>query len=271
MVLTPLKDKTATVVAHALVTHLFCPFSTPCVILSDNSAEFWNAVVSKICSQFGIKQTFTVVYHPASNGLDERANRKILEVLCPTVNEILDNWEGWLQHVAASLNSSVNDSTGKSPHYILCGVEKHLPQQPLYNTDNYTQQQLHVFGKIRASVRSKLKATKMEMMANQNNRAILVSFKPRDNVMIQRLERMSKLSPKFVGPYRIIRYVYGNKYEVMEPNTNVTLVIHSDRLKKMPSCPNSPLAVDSIPKEQANTHREQVTQASHTYNLRPRH
>ncbi len=57
----------------------------------------------------------------------------------------------------------------------------------------------------------------------------------------------------------------------MELNTNVTLVIHSDRLKKKPSCSNSPLAADSVPEEQANTRREQVTQVSHTYNLRPRH
>ncbi len=91
VVLAPVKDKTATVVAHALVAHLFCPFSTPRVILSDNGAEFWNAVVSEIFSQFGIKQTFTAAYHPASNGLVERANRKILEVLRPIVNELLGN------------------------------------------------------------------------------------------------------------------------------------------------------------------------------------
>ncbi len=125
MVLATLKDKTATGVAHVLVTHLFCPFSTERVIMSDNGAEFRNAVVSEICSQFGITQTFTVAYHPASNALVERANRKILEVLRPIVNE-LDNWEDWLPHVAASLNSSVNDSTGISPHYILFGVEKRL-------------------------------------------------------------------------------------------------------------------------------------------------
>ncbi len=150
-VLAPLKDKTAILVAHALVTHLFCPFSTPRAILSDNGAEFRNAVVFEICSQFGIKQTFAAAHHPASNGLVERANRKILEVLRPIVNE-LDNWGDWLPHVATSLNSSVNDSTGKSPHYILYGVENRLPydlltspQQPVYNTDNYAQQQLHVF------------------------------------------------------------------------------------------------------------------------------
>ncbi len=90
--------------------------------------------------------------------------------------------------------------------------------------------------------------------------------------MILQAERKWKLSPKFVGPYRIVRYVYGNKIEVMEPNTNVTLVIYSYWLKKMPWCSNSPLAADSVSEEQADTRREQVTQqASHTYNLRPRH
>ncbi len=90
--------------------------------------------------------------------------------------------------------------------------------------------------------------------------------------MIQQPERKSKLSPKFMGPYRIVHYIYGNKFEVMEPNTNVTLVIQSDRLKKMLSCSDSPLAADNVPVDQSETHRVQVTQqASHTYNLRPRH
>ncbi len=150
--LAPLKDKTATVVAHALVTHLFCPFSTPRVIMSENGAEFRNAMVSEICSQFGVKEILTA-YYPAPNGLAEMANRKILEVLRPIVNELLDNWEDWLPHVAASLNSSSNDSTGKSLYYILFGIEKRLPydlltspQQPVYNADNYTQQHMLFWG-----------------------------------------------------------------------------------------------------------------------------
>ncbi len=119
LVLAPLKDKTATQVAHALVKHLFCPFSIPRVMLSGNGAEFRNAVVLEICSQFRITQSFTVAYHPASNGFVERGKRKFCEVLWPIVNDLLDNWENWLPQVAASINSSVNDSIGKSPHYIL--------------------------------------------------------------------------------------------------------------------------------------------------------
>ncbi len=86
-------------------------------------------------------------------------------------------------------------------------------------------------------------------MAYQHKRAIPVNFKLGDTVKIQQQERKSKLSPNFVGPYRIVRYVYRNKFQVMEPNFNITLVIHSDRAKKMPSCSDSPFAAGSIPVE----------------------
>ena len=50
VVLAPIKTKTATSIAQALVTHLFCPYSTPRVLLSDNGAEFHNAIITEICS-----------------------------------------------------------------------------------------------------------------------------------------------------------------------------------------------------------------------------
>ncbi len=86
VVLAPLKDKTAGAVAHALITNMFCPYSTPRVLLSDNGTEFCNALLEKICKQFNIKQTFTVTYHPASNGLVERANRKVLDASRPVAH-----------------------------------------------------------------------------------------------------------------------------------------------------------------------------------------
>ncbi len=81
VVLAPVKDKSPKSVAHALITHLICPFSTPRVLLSGNGTEFRNQLLEEICKQFGIKQCFIVSYHPASNGLVERTNRKIFR--CP--------------------------------------------------------------------------------------------------------------------------------------------------------------------------------------------
>ncbi len=69
VVLAPVKDKSAKSIAHALIMHPICPFYTPTVLLSDNETEFRNKLLEEICKQFGIKQCFTVSYHPAKNGL----------------------------------------------------------------------------------------------------------------------------------------------------------------------------------------------------------
>ncbi len=99
-----------------------------------------------------------------------------------------------------------------------CRVEKRVhydlltsTPQPVYNIENYSQQQIHVFSKIHSSVREKLTATKAEKAMKQHKRAMPVNIKQGDHVMIQRPERKSKFSPKFIGPFRVVRYVHGNK------------------------------------------------------------
>ncbi len=170
VVLAPLQDKSAKSVAHALITHLICPFSTSKVLFSDNETEFWNQLLEEICKQFGTKQCFTVSYHPASNGLVERANRKILDVLLPVVRGLLHTWEDWLPYVAASINSRICESIGQSSHYIIFGVEKRLPYDLLssshsraYNVDDYPKSQLKVFSDIHSNVRERLQETSEAM------------------------------------------------------------------------------------------------------------
>ncbi len=101
-VLAPLTNKSATTVAHALVSHLICPYTTPRVLLSDNGTEFRNQILQDSCTQFSIKQKFITAHHPASNGLVERTNRKILEILRHLERKFHEAWEDWLSHVAAS-------------------------------------------------------------------------------------------------------------------------------------------------------------------------
>ncbi len=54
VVLAPLRDKSAATVAHALVSHLICPYTTPRVFLTDNGTEFKNQVLADICAQYGV-------------------------------------------------------------------------------------------------------------------------------------------------------------------------------------------------------------------------
>ncbi len=128
-------------------------------------------------------------HHPASNGLAERTNRKILKILRHLAGQFHETWEDWLSHVAASIDGSINSSTGKRPHYILYGFDECLPYDvlvhspaPLYS-DEYSKLQLHCFQKIHNSVCEKLKVSREEMLRKQHSQAKQVNIDVGDSVM----------------------------------------------------------------------------------------
>ena len=280
VILAPLKNKSANAVAHALVTHLFCPYTTPQVLLSDNGTEFKNEILQQICQQYHIKQTFVSVQHPASNGLVERANKKILDVLRHVVSQLNDSWQDWLPHVASSINGSINASTGKTPHYIIYGTEKRLPYDvllqprvPVYSLEDYAKNQLRAFQIIHESVRRNLQASRVEMIQRQHTSATPVTLQVNDIVYKSTPDRQSKLNAKFTGPYRVIERLQGNKFKIFCPDSQISEVVHVDRLKKTNI--NVPVTPSSTPPSSSSTSHlpEQTTQPSATsshYNLRAR-
>ncbi len=82
-----------------------------------------NKIIRDICLQFIIKQIFVTIHHPASNGLVDLTNRKILEIL----RRFQESLESWLSHVAVCIKNSVISFTDEDPHYILFGYDQRLP------------------------------------------------------------------------------------------------------------------------------------------------
>ena len=276
-VLVPLKDKTAGEVAHALVTKVFLVHSAPKVLLSDNGGEFRNALLNEICSQYQITQAFITAYHAASNGLSERANKKVLEAIRPIVGPLHSTWEDWIPHVASSINSSVCESTGFSPHFILYGCELRLPydlldspSSPVYNVEDYSKAHLKVFADIHKQVRNQLTLSKAALCTKQHKIAAPIELKAGDKVMVLASERRSKLSPKFIGPRVIVKQLHGNKFEVLDPLTNTTQHIHNDHLKRtdtpLPTTNPARTQTQSLPKADD----QGKSSPTHSYSLRQR-
>ncbi len=118
VVLAPLLNKSALTVAHAIVSYLICPYTTPRVLISDNGMEFKNQILADICSQYNIKQTFITVHHPASNCFAERTNRKYLR----SYGTLQDTYRkpGKIDFRKSQLLlMAVNSSTEKTHHYII--------------------------------------------------------------------------------------------------------------------------------------------------------
>ena len=234
----PLKDKSASSVAHAFITHVINPFTTPQVILSDNGAEFRNDLLAELCTSFNIKQTFIVAHHPASNGLCERANRKVLEALRHVTDGLPHTWDQWITHIAASINSAYNSSINESPHFVIFGTDKRLPYdilldkpQPVYNSADYAKVQLSYFQRIHQAVRTHIQFSNSQCIARQHNKSRPIKLEVGDIVYLLNFSRDSKLAPKHLGPFRIIAKA-GNKCTVRNLESFKESEVHVSNLRK---------------------------------------
>ncbi len=93
-------------------------------------------------------------------------------MLRPIVGRLVGTWEDWVSQLAANINSSICESTGKTPYSIVYGREKRLPydllkqpQKPVYNKE---YRQLKVFSDIHKDVKRRLLASKTEL-SNQEH------------------------------------------------------------------------------------------------------
>ena len=126
---------------------------------------------------------------------------------------------------------------GKTPHYVIYGVDKIMPyelllqpQQPLYNMDQYHEVQMRVFRDIHNQVRENLEASRGEMIAKANKNLKAPPFLPGDTVMVKEPERKSKLAPRYKGPYVILERKK-QKYLLSDDVSKKEKWVHADLLK----------------------------------------
>ena len=81
MAAVPLKNKTATLVSNALRYVLPGLLKIPVHIMSDNGPEFRSQETEHVFEDFGIRHIYTSPYSPASNGVVERANRSLKDII----------------------------------------------------------------------------------------------------------------------------------------------------------------------------------------------
>ena len=83
----PMRDMEATTVARLLVNEFFCRFGLPDTLHTDQGRNFESSLIKEICSLLGIHKTRTTPYHPQSDGLVERFNRTLLNMLSLATSE----------------------------------------------------------------------------------------------------------------------------------------------------------------------------------------
>ena len=79
----------------------------------------------------GVKKVNARAYHPQSDGLIERFNRTLTDMLAKSVSTGTSDWDEKLPYVLFSYRASLQFSTGESPFFLLYCRDPQLPTETI--------------------------------------------------------------------------------------------------------------------------------------------
>ena len=108
-----LPDKAAMTVAKKMHEEIFTRYGACERLHSDQGSEFVNRVMKDLCDYWGIVRTTTSPYYPQSNGLVERMNKNIKNILKQSCER--QDWDEILPNIRLALNNVEHRATGVTP------------------------------------------------------------------------------------------------------------------------------------------------------------
>jgi len=131
----PLKADTANEIARAIVQHVVFQFGAPKTILTDRGPSFVAKTNDALFRMLGIERRLTTPYHPMTNGLTERFNRTVTNILSCFVNEARDDWDTWLSSATYAYNTSFHQAVQDTPFWLMYGRDAIDPADRILGTD----------------------------------------------------------------------------------------------------------------------------------------
>ena len=122
----PTKNQSAKTTARALFDNFICHYSFPACLHSDQGCNFESEVIKELCSIASIDKSRTTPYHPMGNGMPERFNQTLLNMLGTLEDDQKSDWKSYVPSLVHAYNSTRHESTGYSPHYLMFGRHPRL-------------------------------------------------------------------------------------------------------------------------------------------------
>ena len=88
---------------------------------SDQGSQFESSLFQVLCSLLNIDKTRTTAYHPQSDGLVERFNLTLENMLSKYIASDQKDWDSHLPMLMLAYRSSIHESTGQTPAAMMFG------------------------------------------------------------------------------------------------------------------------------------------------------
>ena len=207
---------------------------------SDQGCEFESDLISEMCKLLQVHRTHTVPYNPKSDGMIERANRTVIQMLTTLVNEARNAWNERLPYVMMAYWALVHESTGLTPNKLMLNHETNLPIDPMVGapTDTSVCPVQYVQWIREASehafefVQRTLRASAEQQKRLYDRKGGLPSFEFGDSVWrYNHTGSKSKFGKKWECPFLVIARVNTLCNRIQNSQNSQSIVVHVDHLK----------------------------------------
>ncbi|UYV66609.1 K02A2.6-like [Cordylochernes scorpioides] len=240
-------DATAKEVAKFLTENVILKHGAPRYLISDRGSQFTRNLVKEITKICQIQHCLTTSYHPQTNGLTERLNRTLINMISMYVNVDQRNWDEILLFKTHAYNTTIQETTKYSPFFLLYGRE---PVSILDDTnifiepdsedyDEYVSKLMEKIVRTRDIVKVNTERSQEKMINYYNQKHRQTGYEPGDLVAlwtpIRKPGKYEKLLRRYFGPYIVLKKISDVNYSIVPEdnpgNRTQPTTVHISRIK----------------------------------------
>ena len=102
----PTRNELAKTTAKVLLDNFIVLYGFPARLHSDQGRNFESSVIRELCSLAGVEKPRTTPYHPMGNGMVERFNQTLLNMLGTLEDHKKDDWKSYVAPLVHSYNAT---------------------------------------------------------------------------------------------------------------------------------------------------------------------
>ena len=212
-----LKTIDAKTIAEELIK-VFARVGIPREILTDQGTNFTSQMLAEVYRLLHVKAIHTTPYHPQTDGLVERFNQTLKEMLRKTAYEEGKDWDKLLPFVLFAYREVPQESTGYSPFELLYGREvcepldviREMWESPQVDDESVLSYMLLMRKRLEEMMSLVQKnVSKAQECQKQwyDKKARQRQFQAGDYVLILLPTSTSKFTAQWQGPYRVVKPV----------------------------------------------------------------
>jgi hypothetical protein len=244
----PLVNIDAKACAQVFINRVVAHHGVPQYLLSDRGSQFVSALLKEVLVLLNTQPLYTTAYHAQTNGLVERFNGTLIQILSTLCNVVVDDWSDMLQPALFAYNTSTQATLEENPFFIVHGRDAVAPGESMLahrdflygSTTDYINELQDRLSATYQYVKQVLKAAQDKYLAQNTNLRSIPSYEPGELVWILlpsftlKAGKASKFVHPWIGPYVVQEKRSDVVYRVYKADSTpekTTMVVNITRMK----------------------------------------